>query len=135
MSKSSGGTRGASGGAGGGNNIVVTIEEWQMRQEGALIKYEKIRSVKAPKSIHQEIVKEGLVFNTRRNVLSRTYRGDERWIAASEKVMDDRGRWLIGDYEKVKTKERTETIKIRKGEDWWEKLQKYKKNTEIDVVW
>ena len=112
---------GASGGMGARSRgpkwgeVTVTIDEYQMRQGGSLVKWEEAAGIewtdKAKEFLEAEGFKKGKVLS------ENTYHGDSRWVAAHSSVMDKYGNWKIGNWDKVKTGSRKEKYNVAKMSD------------------
>ena len=128
---------GASGGMGSrsrsGGEITITVGEYQMRQYNSLITYDQVEGIKVPEKFRKEIEDEDYELSTGRSYNSQTYRGDERWVKADSRVMDDHNRWLIGDWEKVKVGVRKRKIKFKNVDDMYDQISKFKDNTGIRI--
>ena len=113
---------GASGGMGsrsrGGakwGDITVTIDEYQMRQGGTLIKWEEASGIEWTDKAKAFLEAEG--FKKGKTLWENSYHGDSRWPAAHNSVMDEHGNWKIGNWEKVKTGSRKEKYNVAKMSD------------------
>ena len=112
---------GASGGMGSRSRgpkwgeVTVTIDEYQMRQGGSLVKWEEAAGIewtdKAKEFLEAEGFKKGKVLS------ENTYHGDSRWVVAHSSVMDENGNWKIGIWDKVKTGARKEKYNVVKMSD------------------
>ena len=112
---------GASGGMGSRSRgpkwgeVTVTIDRYQMRQDGTLLEWEQASDIdwteKAKAFIEAESFEKGKV------LFEHEYHGDDRWTASHDSVMDEYGHWKIGNWEKVKIGSRKEKYNVAKMSD------------------